>query len=157
MQFERFNNVNHIVLAWFVHLHHLGFQLDQLSPIWRSICGGNCVMRQQCAHPQQLKEFKHLIFVWYGYGMLCERFYILNHSLLAWFTHLHCLRFHHNYPKSNKTYLMGIVWWCSFMPIHKSWRCANTLYMYEMDVRCNLKGFITSTILGWHGLHTYIA
>jgi hypothetical protein len=35
---------------------------------------------------------------------------------------------------------------CCHMPIHNCSRCSNTLYMYDMDVGCSLKGSTASTI-----------
>jgi hypothetical protein len=55
MQFERFYSLNHSLVAWFAHLHHLGFH-PKLSQIWgNSVCGNNGVSVQPYAHPQQVK------------------------------------------------------------------------------------------------------
>ena len=35
-------------------------------------------------------------------------------------------------------------------------RCSNTLYMYDIDVGCSLKGSTASTIAQWDHFHTYI-
>ncbi len=40
------------------------------------------------------------------------------------------------------------------MPIHNCVRCPNTLYMYDMDVGCSLKGFTASKIVWWDHFHT---
>jgi len=61
-----------------------------------------------------------------------------------------------NSPKSEQTSVVITVWVCSHMPIHNRCRCLNTLYMYDMDVGCSLKGSTASTIAQLHRLHTYI-
>ena len=55
MQFERFYSLNHSLVSWFAHLHHLGFH-PKLSQIWgNSVCGNNGASVQPYAHPQQVK------------------------------------------------------------------------------------------------------
>ena len=61
MQFERCYSINYGLVAWFAHLHHLGFQ-----PILTNLlilCGGTGVSVQPYAHSQQLMVLKHLIYV----------------------------------------------------------------------------------------------
>jgi hypothetical protein len=41
MQFEWFYSLNYSVVAWFAHLHHLGFQ--PTNPNLGNDCGGNRV------------------------------------------------------------------------------------------------------------------
>ena len=38
-------------------------------------------------------------------------------------------------------------WMCIHMPIPNSWGCSNTLYRYDMDMRCSLKGSTDSTVV----------
>ena len=52
--------LNHSVVVWFAHLHHLGFQPTPPN-LGKICCGTNSVSMQPCAHPQQLKVLKHLI------------------------------------------------------------------------------------------------
>ncbi len=59
MQFERFYSLNHSVVAWFSHLHHLAFWLT--FPNLGNVCDYNGVNVHLYAHPQQLKVLKHLI------------------------------------------------------------------------------------------------
>ena len=61
MQFERCYSINHGLVAWFAHLHHLGFQSILTNLV--ILCGGNGVSVQPYAHPQQLMVLKHLIYV----------------------------------------------------------------------------------------------
>ena len=94
MQFERCYRLNYDLVAWFAHLHDLGFQptLTNLG----NVCDGNTVSVQPNAHPQQLMVLKHLIYMnGCGCGMqLFERFYSLNHGVVAWFAHFHHLELH---------------------------------------------------------------
>ena len=56
------------------------YDFNQLSQIWRNVCGGNGVSVLPYAHSQKLvKVQKHLIYVCYGCGMQSQRFYGLNH------------------------------------------------------------------------------
>ncbi len=59
-------------MAWFAHLHQVGFQPSQ--KIWESIYGGNGVSGTPYAHPHPEKTLKHLIYVCHGHGMQFEWF-----------------------------------------------------------------------------------
>ena len=50
-----------------------GFQLT--FQIWASKSGDNGMMTDPYPHPQQMKAFEHLVYVWVGYG---------NHSMWFW-------------------------------------------------------------------------
>jgi hypothetical protein len=50
------------------------------------------------AHPQPEKVLKYLMWVCHGHGMQFERFYSLNQSIVAWFSHLHQVVFHPTFP-----------------------------------------------------------
>ena len=68
MQFERFYSLNHGIVAWFAHLHHLEFQ-----PIFTNLvilCGGTGVSVQPYAHPQQLILLNALYM--YDVGLGCN-------------------------------------------------------------------------------------
>ena len=49
MQFERLLSLNHGVVAWFAHLHDLGFQPTLKNP--GNVCGGNTVSIQPYDNP----------------------------------------------------------------------------------------------------------
>ncbi len=61
-----------------------------------------------------------------------------------------------NSPNSGETSVVVTVWLCCHMPIHNCLRCSNTLYMYDVDVECSLKGSTASMIGYWDHFHTYI-
>ena len=42
------------------------------------------------------------------------------------------------------------------MLIHNCFKCANTLYMYDIDVGCSLKGSTASVKAYWNHCHTDI-
>ncbi len=117
------------------------------SLIWGYLCGGNGVSVLPYAHPQLFKVFKHLIYVWHRCGMQFERFYSLNDSVVGSFPHITSSRISASSPKSGDTSVVVTVWVCCHMPNHNCSRCSNTLYMYDMDVGCSLKGSIASTIV----------
>ena len=52
---------------------------------------------QPYVYTQQLKVLKHLMFVCHECGMLFDRFYSLNYSVVVWFAHLHHLDFRLTY------------------------------------------------------------
>jgi len=47
-----------------------------------------------------------------------------------------------------------MVWVCCHMPIYNCLRCSNSLYMYDMDVGCSLKGSTASMRVLWDHFHT---
>jgi hypothetical protein len=64
MQFERFYNLNHNIVAWFAHLQHLGPRLKaNPKQCVEKVCGGNGVSVQPYVHPQQMKVLKQDIKV----------------------------------------------------------------------------------------------
>ncbi len=77
-----------------------------LSQIWGTFCCGNGVSVKPYAYPQPEKVLVHLINVYHGHGHKFERFYSLNQSVVAWFTHLHQVRFHPSFPNLEKC-----LWW----------------------------------------------
>ena len=102
------------------------------------------------AHPQLFKVFKQLIYVWHGCEMQFERFYHLNDSVVGSFPHLHHM-ISETFPKSGETSVVVTVWMCCHMPILNCSRCSNTLYIYDMDMGCSLKGSTVSTIV-WNAV-----
>ena len=70
-----------------------------------------------------------------------------SNSVVVWFAHLHNLGFQ---PRT----LPNLLNVCGgngvnvhlYMPIPNSWRCSNIPYMYDIYVRCSLKGSTVSTI-----------
>ncbi len=104
MQFERFYSLNQSVVAWFAHLHQVGFQptLTNLG----NFCGGIQVNVKSYVHPQPEKALKQLKYVCHGHGMQFERFYSLNQSVVAWFAHLHQVGFQPTLPN-----LGNPLWW----------------------------------------------
>ncbi len=61
-----------------------------------------------------------------------------------------------NSPKSGETSVVVAVWVCCHMPIHNCLKCSNTIYMYDIDVGCSLKGSTASTIAYWDHFYIYI-
>jgi hypothetical protein len=59
MQFERLYSLNQSVVAWFAHLHQVGFQ--PTSQIWGSVRGGKNVNMKPYAHPLPENVLKQLI------------------------------------------------------------------------------------------------
>ncbi len=100
MQFERSYRLNQSKVAWFAHLHQVGFQ--PTSPnlgkhlwltmwVW-SLCPSTSWEGAQTPH----------IYVWHGHGMQFERFYSLNQSVVAWFVYLASGRISANFHKSGE-------------------------------------------------------
>jgi uncharacterized Zn-finger protein len=104
MQFERFYSLNNSVVGKFSHLHHLWFQPALPNLGKRLWCNGMNVLSY--THPQLFKVFKHLIYVWHGCGMMFERFYCLNNSVVGQFLHLHHIWFQPALPNLGKR-----LWW----------------------------------------------
>jgi hypothetical protein len=88
--------------------------------------------------------------------MQFERFYILNDSIVGSFPHWHQSRISVNSPKSGETSVVVTVWVCFHIPIHNCLRCSNTVYMYDINVRCSLKGSTASAIAYCDSFHIYI-
>jgi len=81
-----------------------------------------------------------------GCGMQFERFCSLKDSVVGSFPYTYnTSRISANSPKSGETSVVVTVWVCCHMPINNYLRCSNTLYMYDMDVGCSLKGSIVFT------------
>ncbi len=85
--------------------------------------------------------------------MQLERLYSLNHSVVAWSSHLHLSQLS---PIWRNVCGGNAVWMYCHLPIHNCERCSNNLCMYAMDVGCSLKGSVVTTTASWHGHHTYI-
>ncbi len=80
MQFERFCSLNPSVVAWFTHLHQVGFQPTFTKLVW--------VWSHMPIH--NLRRYsKHHMNVWHRCWMQFERYYSLKQSVVAWFAHLH--------------------------------------------------------------------
>ncbi len=62
MQFERFYSLNQSIVAWFAHLHQVGFQ-PTLTNLGKNIYGGNVVNVKPYAHPESEKVLKSLIYL----------------------------------------------------------------------------------------------
>ncbi len=61
MQFERFYSLNQSVMAWFVQLHHVGFQ-PTLTNLGKCLWCKDVPVKPY-THPQPEKVLKHLIYV----------------------------------------------------------------------------------------------
>ena len=123
--------------------------LATLPQIWVYLCGGNCVGVHllPLPYPHQHMVRKHLIHIWDEAGMQFERLFSLNNIVpsgivvtLSWPRILAQL------SQTVLKFVAITVWVCIHNPIHMSRWCSNTLYMYEIDVGCSLKGHTTSTI-----------
>ena len=64
MQFNKFNSLNHSIVAWLLHWHHLGYQ-PALTNLGKVFCGGNGVSVPPFTHPQHQKVLTTL----YMYNM----------------------------------------------------------------------------------------
>jgi hypothetical protein len=74
-------------VGWFATLH-IAKGFNQLSQIWGNVCGSSGVSVQPYAYPQQVKVLQHHMYVCHGCEMQFERFYSLNHIIVAWFVQL---------------------------------------------------------------------
>ena len=93
-------------------LHHLGLQ-PTLANVGNLCGGGNIVSVQPYAHPQYWKALNHLIHVWHGCEMKFERFYSLNHGIVAWFAHFITWDF----SQLLRMWETFVVVWCEYSAI----------------------------------------
>ena len=83
-------------------------------------------LHRECIGSKFMKDWKQKVVLQW----LIVAWPPLNHSIDHW----------------TLTSVMVTVWVCCHIPIHNCLRFSNTLYMYDMDVGCSLKGSTASTI-----------
>ncbi len=152
MQFERFYSLNQSVLAWFAHLHQVGFQ-----PTFLNL--GKCLwwVRCQCEAICPSSSWEDAITPHIGMPLTWDYVWKIlqpqpKRSGMVWT--LTSGRISANSHKSWEASVVIMVWIWSHMPIHNLKRRPNLSYMYGMDIECTSKGSTASIKKQWHGFYT---
>ncbi len=142
MQFERFYGLNQSVVAWFAHLHQIGFQQTSHNlgkHLWWERCECEAICPSTTWECYQTTH-KFMTWTWDAVwkvlqpqpkrsGMVCT---------------LASGRISANFPTSGEASVVVMVWVWRYMPIHNLRRCSNTSYRYDIDMGCSLKGSTAS-------------
>jgi hypothetical protein len=118
----------------------------QLSQIWGNVCGGNdCECAAICPSTTiygATTPNKSMSWTWNTVWKVLQSQSYHSGVVSALTSPMDSA----SSPKSGETSVLVMVWVCSHMPIHHNWRCSNTLYAYDVNVECSLKGSTVSTI-----------
>ena len=126
-----------------LHMYVIDVQtFFQLSQIWGNVCGWNDKISPSITIEGAPTSYICMSWTWNTvWKVLQSQSY---HSGVV--SALTSPRVSASSPKSGETSVLVMVWVCSHTPIHHNWRCSNTLYAYDVDVECSLKGSTVSTI-----------
>ncbi len=140
IKYESFNSLNQSVVAWFSHLHQVGFQptLTNLGKrLWWYWCECEAICPSttcEGAHTPHIGMTWRWNAVWKVLQSCSGRVCTVAEGRISANSH-----------KSGEVSVEVMVWMWSHMPTHNLRRWSNLSYMYDMDMGCSLKGSTAST------------
>ncbi len=154
MQSERFYSLNQSMVAWFAHLHQVGFQ-PTLTNLGKDLWSYRCEWEAICPSTTcKRAQTPHICMTW-TWNTVWK---VLQHQSKqgSMVCTLASGRISANCHKSGEAAVVVMVWVWSHMPIHNLRRLSNTTYIYDMGMGGSLKGSKASAKIMWHGLQTCI-